>query len=83
MGTIQFANHLTQSLRFVSCKKWVLEKNAHYKYCLIMTAPLVLAMIKPKIVSIPSWLIPCTSYVPRCTCLAKLRLDIICVIGAH
>jgi hypothetical protein len=32
--------------------------------------------------TILSWLLPCTCYLPRCKCLAQLRPDILCILGA-
>jgi hypothetical protein len=32
--------------------------------------------------TIPSWLLPCTCYLPRCKCPARLRLDILCILEA-
>jgi len=31
--------------------------------------------------TIPSWLLPCTCYLPRCKCPARLRPDILCILG--
>lgn len=32
--------------------------------------------------TIPSWLLPCSCYLPRCACPTKLQLDILRIIGA-
>jgi hypothetical protein len=32
--------------------------------------------------TIPSWLLPCNCYLPRCKCPTRLRLDILCILGA-
>ena len=31
--------------------------------------------------TIPLWLLPCTSYLPKCKCPAKLCPDILCILG--
>jgi hypothetical protein len=32
--------------------------------------------------TIPSWLLPCTCYLSRCKCLARLTPNILCILGA-
>ena len=32
--------------------------------------------------TIPSWLLPCTCHQPRCICPIRLKLDILCILGA-
>jgi hypothetical protein len=32
--------------------------------------------------TIPSWLLPCTCYLSRCICPARLRPDTLCILGA-